>query len=168
MAAEATERASNRERGETLVELIVSIAILGIAGVAIISGMLLSVKSSDLGRKQATGSAYVRSFAEAIQQSVDINGGYAACGAAVSTYRSVAVPGFGAGDTAGYTKDVVAIHSWTGTAWGACSATGIQKVTLTVTSTGDAVHKATETLEVVLRKPCNGAASASADDPCAP
>ena len=80
------------ERGETLVELIVSVAILGVAAVAILAGLMLTAKSSDVQRNQATGGAYVRSFAEAIQTDVDTNG-YKTCANALSGYASVAVPG---------------------------------------------------------------------------
>lgn len=150
------------EQGETLVELMVAIAIIGIAAVAILSGLLLSVKASTVHRNQATGGAYVRSFAEAIQNHVDANG-YTACGSAAGVYQGVSVPDL----PSGYTKAVANLQSWTGSAWGACTADGIQRVQLTVTSTGDASHRAVETLTVVLRRPCNGPATTSASDPCA-
>ena len=146
------------DRGETLIELVVSVAILGVAGVAILSGLLLSVRSSAVQAKQASGGAYVRSFAEAIQSYVDGSGGYTACGSAAATYGGVAVPGL----PAGYQRAVTAVRSWTGSAWGACTAGGIQRLDLKVTTTGDAAHRAEETLTVILRRPCNGAGA----DPC--
>lgn len=158
MSASAT-RGGESERGETLVELLVTVAILGIAGVAVLGGMLLGVTASDVGRKQATGGAYARSFAEAIQQSVDSNGGYASCASAAATYGGVTVPSL----PSGYTKSVVAVRSWNGTAWGTCTEQGIQQVTVRVVTTGGAQHNATEELVVVLRKPCN----ASGSEPCA-
>lgn len=150
------------ERGETLVELLVALTILGIAGVAIVAGLEMSVRASDEGRKAATGGAYVRSFAEAIQTTIDTNAGYAACASAASTYQAVAVPDL----PAGYVKAVASVQSWKGSAWGACDSNGVQRVNLSVTSTGDARHSINETLTVVLRKPCNGAADAAGDDPC--
>src|SRR5262245_26290216 len=62
------------DRGETLVEVLVSVMILGVAGVAIVSGLMMSVQASDSHRKQTTGGAYVRSFAEAIQDYVATSG----------------------------------------------------------------------------------------------
>ena len=150
------------DRGETLVELMIAIAIIGNAAVAILGGLILSVKTSTVHRNEATGGAYVRSFAEAVQNHVDANG-YTACGSAASTYQGVTVPDL----PAGYTKTVTNVQSWTGSAWGSCTADGIQRVQLSVTSTGDASHRATERLTVVLRRPCNGPATTSASDPCA-
>lgn len=153
------------DAGETLVELIVAVAILGIAAVAILGGLMLSVKSSDLHRKQATGGAYVRSFAEAIQNSIDLSGGYKSCGSAPAAYGAVPVPGL----PAGYSTEVTTIQSWSATGWGACTADGIQRVDLVVRSGDtDPTRRAEETLTVVLRRPCNGSADTSGSDPCAP
>ena len=151
------------ERGETLVELVVSVAILGIAAVAILAGLMRSVRSSVVYRNDATGAAYVRSFAEAIQTHVDTNG-YPACSSASSTYAGVAVPDL----PTGYTKAVTAVQSWNGTSWGGCTADGIQRLDLKVTSTGDAAHNAEDTLTVILRRPCNGNATTAGADPCGP
>lgn len=150
------------ERGETLVELLVTVVILGVAAVTILGAMLLGIFSSDVGRKQSTSSAYARSFAEAIQKSVDTNGGYASCGSALSTYGGVAVPNL----PSGYTRSVVAVQSWSGSAWGGCDANGLQRITVRVVSTGTGERQATEDLVVVLRKPCNGSAAAAGADPC--
>jgi hypothetical protein len=67
---------------------------------------------------------------------------------------------------AGYTKAVTAVQSWNGSAWGACTADGIQRLDLKVTTAGDSEHKAEETLTVVLRQPCNGTASTAGANPC--
>jgi type II secretory pathway pseudopilin PulG len=140
--------------GETLVELIVAVAILGIAAVAILAGMQLSVKASDIHRKEATGGAHVRSFAEAIQDYVDTVG-YRPCGSAKNDYQAVAA-------LPTYTASVESIQSWTGTGWGACDSRGIQRVDLKVTSPGNASRRVEETLTVILREPCNRAG----DQPC--
>lgn len=154
--------ATRDDRGETLVELMVAVAILGIAAVAILSGLILSVKASTLHGNQASGGAYVRSFAEAIQNHVDANG-FTGCASAASTYQGVAVPDL----PGGYTKIVTAVQTWNGTAWVGCAPNGIQRLELKVTTPGDASHKADETLTVILRQPCNGAATTSSSNPCA-
>jgi hypothetical protein len=105
----------------------------------------------------------VRSFAEAIQSSVDSVGGYKPCATAASAYAGVAVPDL----PPGFTKSVTAVQSWSGSTWGACTAGGIQRLDLKVTTTGDNEHKADQTLTVVVRQPCNGAASTAGADPCA-
>ena len=150
------------DAGETLVEVLAALVIVGIAAAAILAGLQLTVKSSDLHRKEATGGAYVRSFAEAIQNYVDSNG-YKTCGTAASTYAAVSVPDL----PSGYTPKVTSVQSWTGSAWGACTANGIQRLDIEVISTGNAAHRATERLTVILRKPCNGRATTLGDDPCA-
>jgi type II secretory pathway pseudopilin PulG len=151
------------ERGESLVELIVAIAVLAIAAVAILSGLMLSVKTSDQHRKEATGGAYVRSFAEAIQDHVDATGGYQSCANAAPSYAAVEVPDL----PASYAKTVTAVKSWNGSSWAACTAFGIQRLDLKVTSPGDAAHRFEETLTVILRRPCNGSAATAGADPCA-
>ena len=149
------------DHGETLIELVVAVAILGIAGVAILGGLMMSVRASVLHRNDATGGAYVRSFAEAIQTNVDVNG-YKSCANAASGYTGVAVPDL----PTGYVSSVTAVQSWNGSVWGACTADGIQRLDLKVTTTGDDGHRAGETLTVVLRQPCNGAALAAGANPC--
>ena len=42
------------ERGETLVEMLLAVAIMGIAAVALMAGLTTSVLMSDIHRKQAT------------------------------------------------------------------------------------------------------------------
>lgn len=149
------------DRGETLVELVVAIAILGIAAVAILQGLMVSIQSSVMHRNDASGGAYVRSFAEAIQTDVDTNG-YRTCANAQSGYAGVAVPDL----PAGYTMTVTAVHSWDGSAWGPCTAAGVQRLDLRVTTTGDALHRADERLTVILRRPCNGPAATAGANPC--
>ena len=145
------------DRGETLVELVLAVAILGMAGVAIISGLMVSVQSSVVHRNDATAGAYVRSFAESIQGYVDSNG-YKPCGAAAATYSGVAVPDM----PLEYPRSVTAVKSWNGSTWVTCTPDGIQRLDLLVTIPGDSAHRADERLTVILRKPCNG----SGADPC--
>ena len=152
------------DRGETLVELLVAIVILGVAGVAILAGMAMSVRGSDLHRKEATGGAYVRSFAEVIQTYVDANG-YKSCGSAASTYGSLSVPDL----PPGYTTAVTAVKSWNGSTWVDCTGTStvLQRLDLKVKSAGSGVQQAEETLTVIIRQPCNGNAATAGADPCA-
>jgi type II secretory pathway pseudopilin PulG len=135
------------DRGESLLELLVAVAILGVAVVAIVGGIGVSVFMSDVHRKQATAGAGVRDFGEAVENQV-MAGGYFAC-AAPAKYAAPA--GFAV--PVGFTSSVASVKYWTGSAWSAtCGAdSGLQQVTLQVAS-GDG--RASERLEVVVRKRC--------------
>lgn len=136
------------DRGETLVELLITVVILGIAAVAIVGGLMTSIQMSDIHRKQASAGASARDFAETVDRYVGSTG-YVAC-ATPSSYAPAAV-GFGA--PAGYTASVASVRYWTGTGWTTTCTTdlGLQQVTVQVQSS-DA--RATETSVVVVRKPC--------------
>jgi type II secretory pathway pseudopilin PulG len=153
-----TRRRVEGEQGETLLELIIAVAIMGIAVVAIVGGLGTSILMSDIHRKQASAGAYVRDYAEAIDNAVAA-GGYVACNAA--SYAGTAIPGF---DATKYQKSIVAgsARYWNGTGWqAACPAidTGLQQLTLQVKSIDSIGSRATETLVIVVRKPCGPGSS---------
>lgn len=137
-----------RERGESLLELVVAIALMGVAIVAVMAGLTTTVILSDVQRKQATASSVVRNYAEALQQFV-ASGHYVACAGS----GSYVVPGFA--PPAGFTARVVAgsLRYWTGALWlPLCLPDrGLQKLRVSVESTDG---RASEYLDVVLRKPC--------------
>jgi type II secretory pathway pseudopilin PulG len=72
----------DRDRGETLLELIIAIAILGVCVVAIGSGIAMSITISVLHRNQATAQDALHNYAETLQ------GSYVAC-------TGSTVPGYG-------------------------------------------------------------------------
>lgn len=141
--------AAGRDRGETLLELLIALTIMSIAVVAIVGGLLAGVAVSDIHRKQSTAAAAVRDYAENVEKHV-ANTGYIAC-AAPSSYAPGAV-----GYTtvpSGYTATPVAVRYWSGAAWVAspCADVGLQELTVQVASSDT---RASEQLVVVLRKPC--------------
>jgi type II secretory pathway pseudopilin PulG len=144
---------TDRTRGASLIELIVAVALLGIAVVAVMAGLGTSVVVSDVHRKQATAGAEVRNYVEQLHNLVTADaGGYVDCAGTTSYSPSYSVP-------TGYTKSITAVGYWTGTAWSATCGidTGLQKITLQVASSDG---RATETLDIVIRKPCAAGQSA--------
>lgn len=131
------------DRGETLLELVIALAILGIAVVAIVGGLSAAVMLSDVHRKQAAAGVAVRDYAEAMQTSV-ATGHYTACAAPSPVTFT---------PPTGYTSSILAVRFWNGSAWQPSCTTdiGLQRLTLQVASIDG---RAAERLEVVLRKPC--------------
>jgi type II secretory pathway pseudopilin PulG len=149
-----TQRAGREQdsRGETLIELLISMTILGITVVALVIGIGTSIVVSDTHRKEAVAGSAVRSYAEAIENSVDAaSTSYGSC-ATPATYAST--PGFTA--PSGYTATVTAVTYWNGTGFAtSCAADlGVQRLALTVAS---ADSRATERLVLVIRRPCRAA-----------
>lgn len=60
-------RPARGEAGSTLVELLVTLVILGIAFVTLLGGMFTAVTSSDRHRKQTVADSVLRSVAEAVK-----------------------------------------------------------------------------------------------------
>lgn len=154
-------RRARGETGETLVEVLVAVVILGLAGVALMAGLGLAAKASDLHRKETTSGAYVRSYAEAIESYVATPGSnnYMPC-AAANAYNVSAVTStlnIPAGYTA--TQDAAKSVGTNGVAASGCSSdTGLQQLTLHVASPDTSV--ASETLVIVVRKPCDPSVTA--------
>jgi type II secretory pathway pseudopilin PulG len=142
--------AARPDDGATLVETLVALVILGIAGVAILAGLQLSVMASDVHRKQTSDGAYVRGYAEAIEQYLATSSNYVKCaGAGVYSPATVGytIPtGHSAQQAAAVPLD------GNGTAL-TCPGgdQGIQQLRLTVSSSDS---RAVETLTVVVRRSC--------------
>jgi prepilin-type N-terminal cleavage/methylation domain-containing protein len=129
MAARAKSQA-----GVTLIELMVTIAILGVAFGSILTGLSGMYRSDDQDRKLSITETWVRRYAEDIQAAA-----YVPC-APASTYKSgLATP------PAGYTV-TVAVTYWNGNAptptfSSSCPSgtdKGVQRVVLTVNGTSTA------------------------------
>jgi prepilin-type N-terminal cleavage/methylation domain-containing protein len=128
------------DRGTTLVEVLIAVFILGITAVAVVGGLFTSITISDVHRKQATAGAVARDYTERIAGET-----YVEC-AGPGTYAlapaAVPVP-------SGYSA-VIAVEYWSGGTWGTtCASTGLQRVTVTVTSDDD---RAKERSVVVVRQ----------------
>jgi type II secretory pathway pseudopilin PulG len=147
--------AARADDGATLVETLVALVILGIAGVAILAGLQLSVMTSDIHRKQTSEGAYVRGYAEAIEKYLATSANYVKC-AGANAYSPA---------TVGYTipsghsaQQAAAVPlDGNGTAL-TCPGgdQGIQRLRLTVSSSD---NRAVETLTVVVRRFCGSGTS---------
>jgi prepilin-type N-terminal cleavage/methylation domain-containing protein len=125
--------------GVTLIELVISIAILGIAFVAILGGMFTLQTGATTHSRQADGANSIRQYAEVVSALP-----YQTCPA---TYIAA---GFAA--PAGWTAALTTTY-WNGTAFAAgCPVTdsGLDAVHLTLTSTDG---RDIETLDVAKRAP---------------
>jgi type II secretory pathway pseudopilin PulG len=148
-------RRLRQESGETLLELVMAIGILGIAVVAIASAIAVSTIVSAKHRNQASAQTYVRDYAEQIEA-------YVASGTAASTHYIACAganaysPGtVGYAVPAGFTATVSAASAWNGSVWGGCTTDpGFQRVKVTVSSLDTGATVASESIDVVLRNPC--------------
>jgi Tfp pilus assembly protein PilE len=134
------------DRGETLLEVLIAVVIIGIAMVAIIGGLVTSVVMSDIHRKQATAGSAVRDYAETIENYVAA-GNYIACQSAANYTGAV---GF---IKPCYTPSVTAVSYWNGSGWVSACGTdvGLQQLTVQVASSDG---RASERLVIVVRKRC--------------
>lgn len=133
------------DAGETLVELLVAVVIVGIAVVGLLAGLLVTLDASTLHREQALSQNAARAWAEQVSAST-----YTDCATPASfAPPSPALP-------SGYTATVTAVQYWTGTSFASsCSGdTGIQRVTLRIAATNSPSPTVTQSLDVVVRKPC--------------
>ena len=140
--------AGDRERGETLLELLIALVIMGIGVLAIIGGLGTSMSMSGLHRNQSTAGVIVRDYAESIEAFVG-GSGYQPC-AAPSAYAPAAV-GYST-PSANYVPSPVSVRYWNGSAFvSSCADVGLQQLTIQVAAPDTRVI---ERLVLVLRKPC--------------
>ena len=136
---------SRPDAGETLTETLLTVVILGIATAGIAFALGTVVRASTMDRQQALAQNALRSWAEQIGA-----GTYTAC----ATAGSFAAPSPAL--ATGLTAAVTAVQYWDGSTFaGSCdSDTGIQRVTLRVTAANGLSPALTESVAVVVRKPC--------------
>ena len=139
------------DRGDTLIELIVTVAIMGVALVAILGAIGTAIVMSNLHRKQAEAGAAARELVEAIENTVADEDDLRAC-SAVGDYATPA--GF---SWPGFTPSIAETRSWNGDAWQNGCVAGARMYSLTVAmSENDPVSESlrvVETVTVVLRRP---------------
>jgi type II secretory pathway pseudopilin PulG len=129
--------------GETLVELLVTVSIMGIAIITLVLAIGTAVRSSDVHRKQATTESLLRNYAEGLQASSYVN-----CASTYATPSSFTA-------SANYSIQVTRVQYWNGQNPAGFTAscgtdTGIQLITIKASSSDG---RSTRTLDVVKRKP---------------
>jgi type II secretory pathway component PulJ len=148
-------RPGANDGGETLLELMIAAAIMGIVVVAIVGGIATSIMMSDIHRKQATAGAYVRNYAETVVA-------YVASGtpASKANFLAGSSPDYSP-STVGFTvpaggfiASVTSVRCWddaNGKFISSCAtASAVQQVTLNIASSDSRVS---ETLLVIVRRP---------------
>jgi type II secretory pathway pseudopilin PulG len=133
-------RAEPTDGGATLVELMMAVAILGIAFAALVGGMFTFTYATASHSRQASGAEYIREYSEAV---------------AGAAYQSCAVtyPPTGFTMPAGWSAGAMTVTYWNASAFVVtCPGTdlGLQRVRLTLSSNDG---RDTETLDVVKRLP---------------
>lgn len=147
-------RPQRGDAGESLVELLVSISVIGIAVTALLGAIGTAVDSSRQHQDTARGQAILRSWAETLSRPQDSGSGY--------TYTSCATPAAfppASGSVtvpAGWSAAVTSVQWWNGTTWStaSCDDGGLQKLRLTVTSPATVWPGTAQSLDVVVRRPC--------------
>lgn len=149
--------ASSDERGESLIELLISLVIIGIVVFTIFEGVRVSIQASDVHRQATTASVYLRDYAEDIENYV---------GATQTNYQTANPTSYspaivGLSLPAGYTASIASGLCGDGTSWSPCSLAtdvGLQQLKLQVRSPDS---RATEQLVIIVRKPCGVGSSCS-------
>jgi Tfp pilus assembly protein PilV len=124
------------DSGESLLEILVALTILAICVVAIGSGIVLSIKMSEVHRSQASAQDYLHNYAETLESAT-----YVPC-ASATTYASAIAP---VGTPTGFSAPIVSIKYWVvGSASFAASCStdgGLEQVTFTLQSTDNLVSE---------------------------
>jgi len=131
------------DAGESLVELLVAIVIMGITVVTVVGGLATSVMVSGMSRQQGEAAAHLKSFVANVDGIA--TAGYQNC-ATSTTYTPTYTLG------GGFSAEIVDVFYWTGSGWAdACGTdTGVQRLTLRVWHTGYAVEERTD---LIIRRP---------------
>ena len=141
-----------KQRGETLLELLVTVSIVGTAFMGILAGVGTTFNATDSQRKAATAEDTLRIYAERLGDPTDVPYFNCATTATYATPTGFALP------AAGWSAAVTTLNRWQGDPLQTFTATcpspdkGLQQLTLTVSSPAGA-HQVTATVVIVKRRP---------------
>jgi prepilin-type N-terminal cleavage/methylation domain-containing protein len=151
-------RSVHAEEGFSLVELLVTIVIVGVTFSALLGGLITTITVSSLHRKQATADSIARSAAEWVKDSVANPyancggiGGYSLSGLQKPSGYSVAITSVdywdGAMPVAG---TPYSLDSHIGSSCPGGGDKGVQRITIAVTSSDAQVHETVQVLKRVI------------------
>lgn len=127
---------SGRDRGESLLEILMTVAIMGICFAALLAGLGVSVLTSGLHREQAYDGSYLRVLAERVEAQPFDSCSVAPTGTDYSASVDGVVP-----PGAGFAPEIVSVEHWDGSGFsdtdftGACPASdSLQRVEIRVLS----------------------------------
>lgn len=161
-AAGRPVRAGGPDAGETLLELLISIMIVGIGVTAVLGGVGIAARASTQDERQIQAQALLRSWGEHVQaRTTDAT--YTPC-ATTATYAgapwawTAPAPAGLPELPAGFTAAVASVAYWDAPSAGfvaGCTADGgVQRLRLALTA-DDALYPGfTSTYDVVVRRPC--------------
>lgn len=138
------------DEGETLIELLVAMIVISIAVVALLGALSMAASASSAAKGQAQGRAVLAAWAESLSAVADTGSyRYTACATAGSFPAPSGLP-------AGYSAAVSTVRYWNGSAWSASCGTdrGLQRLTLSVTSPNGLLPGTSQSMDVVVRRPC--------------
>jgi type II secretory pathway pseudopilin PulG len=149
-----TRTARDAERGETLVEVMMTVVVVGVAFVAVLGAIWTAIRVSDYHRKTSTADVLLRNFAEQMKQATGPYQ-YKPCATLTGADAYPAYPV----SVAHYAASITQIEYFTGVngsgvpQWsGTCSTDrGAQRLKLKVTGPTDSDVTGTETVTIVKR-----------------
>jgi type II secretory pathway pseudopilin PulG len=148
-------RRIRQDVGETLIEIIIAIALMGIAVPAIIGAVLVSIDSSMQDRRMAQAQQLLTTWSEHVAKGTVNNAAYGTCASppiyTSGTFALSSVP-------SGFSASVGSTDYWSGTAFGAPCASdqGIRRVLLRIHVTAGLYPAFDSDRYVLVRKPCGG------------
>jgi Tfp pilus assembly protein PilV len=145
-----------RDSGETLIELLVAIVVIGIGVTALLGAWQIAVSSSSLTSNRSKAEAVLRSWAESVATVTDTGAAaYVPCAGPASIPAASGLP-------SGFTAVVAGVKYWTASGWSSTCPSpdlGAQRVSLTVTSPSGLYPGISQSLDVVRRRPCSSASA---------
>lgn len=155
-APHASARAGRGERGETLVEVLIAVVLMGTVVAGLLGGLFALVKTTNENQERTKVGLVLQSYAEAVKQPVD-SLEYKPCTGDGSTqtaaYRTALSNAVGGLLPSGYTATVNVEYWQGGTGFGVCSGTdrGLQRFSITINNGMTGTRNVTETMLVTKR-----------------